>query len=165
MPRAIHLLGGCLPPFALLACAGPSADPDAGQRPAQREAAASLDAGDACGGRGEELRGASFTGSDGLRLSFLSMQPDPPIVGDNSWEVQLELDGDALTGVAEDIVVLPTMPDHNHGSPVSVGVTELDDGVYRFEPINTFMPGYWKVDIEIDADAVVGTVTLHVCVE
>jgi hypothetical protein len=133
---------------------------DAGTQVAERDAAPAP-----CQGRGQSLDGLSVEGGGGLSLKVKSVDPDPPVVGDNSWRVALSLDGEPLAGVADEILVSPFMPDHGHGSPVSVGVSELSDGVYRFEPVNTFMPGYWEITVRVQGDAGESSVMFGVCIE
>lgn len=131
---------------------------DAGMQGPERDAAP-------CQGRGQSLAGLSVEGDDGLSLKVESIEPNPPVVGDNSWRVELSRDGEPLAGAADEILVSPFMPDHGHGSPVSVGVSELSDGVYRFEPVNTFMPGYWEITLRVQGDAGESSVVFGVCIE
>jgi hypothetical protein len=127
---------------------------------------AELDAGAApCGGRAQPLAGLTAEGSAGLSLEMKDFSSDPPIPGDNSWEVRLEVAGEPLVDAKEGIVVAPTMPDHGHGTSVEVGVSEVAPGTYRFEPVNTFMVGFWQIDVSIDTDDVMGSVQFGVCVE
>lgn len=155
--------------FSSLGCASSATDArssDAESRAEPEPAASDLDASTAsCGGRGEPLEGLSVNGSSGLRLSVEEFSPDPPIAGDNAWVVRLELEGEPLTGAANDLVVAPTMPDHGHGSSVEVGVTELEPGVYRLEPVNTFMVGYWQVAVTVGDGEASPSVQFGVCIE
>jgi hypothetical protein len=124
------------------------------------------DSGEPCAGRAAPLDGLSVAGSDGLRLDVLSVRPDPPAIGDNGFMVELRRDGEPLDGVAAAITVSPRMPDHGeHGTPVTVEVTALGAGEYEFAPVNTFMPGFWVVTVDIDSDAVSGAVQFGVCIE
>jgi hypothetical protein len=118
-----------------------------------------------CRGRGQSMHDLSVDGSDGLSLDVVGIAPDPPVVGDNSWRIELRQDGEPLAGVAEEVLVSPRMPDHGHGTPVSVGVSELAEGRYRFEPVNTFMPGYWEIEVRVQGDAVDRSVLFGVCIE
>lgn len=118
----------------------------------------------ACNDRGEPLDGLTASG-DGMELHVVEFEPAPPVIGDNSWLVELSVDDEPLAGVEADIVVSPRMPDHGHGSPVMVGVAEEMDGVYRLSPVNTFMPGYWEIELSIEAEDVDASVSFGVCIE
>lgn len=127
---------------------------------------AGIDAGPTpCGGRARPLDGLSAEGTSELSLELVDFSSDPPIAGDNSWLVKLELAGEPLLDAEEGIVVAPTMPDHGHGTSVAVGVTEVAPGSYRFEPVNTFMVGYWQIDVSVEIEDVMGSVQFGVCVE
>jgi hypothetical protein len=128
-----------------------AAEPDAGAAP--------------CGGRAQPLEGLFVEGTEGLTLAMESFSPDPPVVGDNAWVVRIERDAEPFTNATESIVVVPTMPDHGHGTSVNVGIEEEDPGVYRFEPVNTFMAGYWQIDVLIDDPELSGSLRFGVCVE
>lgn len=148
---------------ALVACTGGHAHGDRDHGHVGEDVTS--DAGNACRGRGDALPNLSVESGDGLALEVLSIDPEPPIVGDNAWDVALRRDGEPLIGAQNDIVVLPTMPDHNHGTPVTVGVRELSDGVYRLAPVNTRMPGYWEIDVRVDTDAGARSLLFGVCIE
>lgn len=120
---------------------------------------------DPCQSRGQSLHGLAVEGSGGLALVMVSIEPDPAVVGDNSWQIELSLDGEPLPDVAEAIRVSPSMPDHGHGSPVSVGITDLGEGAYRLQPVNTFMPGFWEIEVRVDSDIAEGSVQFGVCIE
>lgn len=119
-----------------------------------------------CNDRGVNIDGFELSGDEGLDLAFQSANPMPPATGDNTWVVSLtDAGGDPVTGAADDIVVTPHMPDHGHGTPVAVQVSEEDDGVYQLAPVNTFMPGYWQITFELESDALSDTLVFGVCVE
>jgi hypothetical protein len=137
-------------------CGGePNAEADAAKTPAPL----------GCNGRGVDVDGLEVSGERGLTLRFESAEPMPPATGDNSWLVALEAEGEPLSGVAHELSVTPHMPDHGHGSPVAVEVTEQDAGVYRVAPINTFMPGYWQITFEVASEELRDAVEFGVCVE
>lgn len=105
--------------------------------------------------------GLAHTGAT-LQVAIADADPALPIRGDNAWTVAItDSAGAAMTGL--DLSVGPWMPDHGHGSPVQVEVTELEGGQYLVEPLNLFMAGYWEITVEIaePEDAVV----FKVCVE
>lgn len=126
--------------LALAACSG---DPS--------EASAAVSA---CDGRGDDLSTLRLT-SGALVLSVLETRPEPPGVGDNEWLVLVSDTGDEpVTGLAGSLDVTAFMPEHGHGTPSRVGVQEGDAGEYRLAPVNTFMPGLWRIRLTVErADA------------
>jgi hypothetical protein len=120
---------------------------------------------DPCGDRGDSLEDLAVEGSADLHLEMVEFSPNPPIAGDNSWVVRIDVAGEPLTGAASSMVVSPTMPDHGHGTSVDVGIEEVDPGVYRLEPVNTFMVGFWEIEVAIDDGDVAGALQFGVCVE
>jgi hypothetical protein len=155
--------------LVLGACGCASGGEGAGGDREPNDAASNAMASDAlsepCEGRGQSLAGLSVDGDGDLSLAVVAIDPDPPVVGDNSWRVELLHEDEPLVGVADDILVSPRMPDHGHGTPVSVGVSEPSEGVYRLEPVNTFMPGYWEIDVLVEANDAQGSVLFGICVE
>lgn len=118
-----------------------------------------------CGERGDELMNLEVEADDAT-LSVQSIRPNPAIVGDNSWTIELRDDaGEAIVGAEDSIVVTPFMPDHGHGTPVAVGVAEEDDGEYQLAPVNTFMPGLWQITIELELDGATELFEFRVCVQ
>ncbi len=82
-------------------------------------------------------------------FKLVSANPAPPARGDNTWLVQLDTmldssDAGALDGAS--LVVTPYMPDHQHGTPITVEVADQGSGVYQLTPVNLWMPGYWEND-------------------
>ena len=102
-------------------------------------------------------------GKNGLiDFKLMSADPAPPARGDNTWLVQLNamtegsdgsggsavaIDGAAIDGAA--LVVTPYMPDHQHGTPIMVGITDQGSGLYQLTPVNLWMPGYWETTIDV----------------
>ena len=105
--------------------------------------------------------GLAHTGAT-MQVAIADADPALPIRGDNAWTVAItDSAGAAMTGL--ELSVGPWMPDHGHGSPVPVNVTELEGGQYLIEPLNLFMAGYWEITVEIaDPD---DAVVFKVCVE
>jgi len=85
----------------------------------------------------------------GLYSLDVSTDPATPVTGEVVLTVSVFDDVGSVTGA--EVRFIPTMPDMGHGvDPVEV--TEVADGVY--EGGWTFaMPGYWEVEVGIDADA------------
>ena len=83
------------------------------------------------------------------QASFVSADPAPPFKGDNTWILDIsDLAGEPLEGV--EIVVIPMMPDHGHGTPIEalVAATETP-GRYEVTPVNLFMTGLWEITFEL----------------
>ncbi len=121
-----------------------------------------------CEGRGEPLSDVVLTpqdGAAGASLTLLSATPQRPIVGNNSWAFELNVDGEPATGLASAITVTPFMPDHGHGTPTIVRVEEVDDGQYKFEPVHTRMAGYWEVTVSVESEQVDLVFVVKVCVD
>lgn len=80
--------------------------------------------------------------SNKLSFKLLSATPAPPARGDNTWIVEISsiATSTPMTGVT--MVATPFMPDHQHGTPISVEVTpQATDGQYELAPVNMWMPG------------------------
>lgn len=126
-------------------------------------------AGPACGGRGEPLEGLlgldSLDGGLDVQLALVAAEPPRPIVGNNTWSFTLKVDEEPLEGVASAITVTPFMPDHGHGTPTEVVVTEIEPGVYRFAPVHTRMAGYWEIGVDISTERVHARFEFGVCVD
>lgn len=121
-----------------------------------------------CNGRGEALERIELSkniGSSTVTLSFIDAEPPVPIVGNNSWTFALQVDGMPLKGIASALTVTPLMPDHEHGTPTKVVVTEVSEGTYRFAPVHTRMAGYWEITVGVDAEALNAELVFGVCVE
>lgn len=101
-----------------------------------------------------------------LSIEVVAADPVRAIADNNAWTVQIETADGPLTGAANQLSILPMMPDHGHGTPIVANVIEQDEaGMYEIAPVNLFMPGYWVVEVALDMAAVQDTATLHVCVE
>lgn len=95
--------------------------------------------------------GLSKTG-ESLTVTFVSADPAPPAIDDNSWIVSVT-DGEGAAVDNATIVVTPWMPSHGHGSAVEAVVTELDTpGEYELDPVNLHMLGLWEVTLDISAE-------------
>ena len=118
-----------------------------------------------CAGRGDDLATLRLTEGE-LSLSVLETVPEPPAVGDNVWRLRLDdAAHEPATGLAASMNVTPFMPDHGHGTPVSVGVTETNPGEYELAPVNTFMPGLWQIRLELTLAEAPELFEFNVCVE
>lgn len=140
----------CAGGLAIAACAdGPEREPAAAD----------------CAGRGDDLTTLRLTSGD-LVLSVLETTPEPPQVGDNEWLVRLrDRANEPVTGLSTSLVVTPFMPDHGHGTPARVGVAETGAGEYRLAPVNTFMPGLWRIQLAVSRSDDPERFEFSVCVE
>lgn len=120
---------------------------------------------EACTGDEEMVAAGASRAGEHVRVTLLSLDPEAPIRGDNSWVVRVsDLDEQALTGV--DFTIEPWMPAHGHGTPVQAEVTEREDGEYVVEPLNLFMAGVWEVRFKFNLpDNVSDEAVLSTCVE
>ncbi len=96
--------------------------------------------------------GLDKVGSGGvLDFKLMTADPAPPARGDNTWNIQMSAmtSGVVGNGVAGgSLSVTPFMPDHAHGSPIPVVVTDKGGGAYELSPVNLWMPGLWQTTIE-----------------
>jgi hypothetical protein len=91
----------------------------------------------------------------GLYVAEIAPEAEPVTVGPmHSWTVTLQgADGTPLDG---------GMPQHGHGLPSSPAVTQaLGDGHYLLEGMKFNMPGWWEIDLAIEAPAGADTVTFN----
>jgi hypothetical protein len=104
--------------------------------------------------RGETyVSGLAASGVDhSFDAKLMAMNPEPPSRGNNTWNVEIDdaTTGAPMTGLASAITVTPFMPDHQHGSPITVDVSDDGSGNYTLDPINLWMPGVWTVTISVD---------------
>jgi hypothetical protein len=102
-----------------------------------------------------------------IQAAFVLADPAPPIKSDNTWVLSFsDLEGQPLAEL--DIVALPMMPDHGHGTPIAAVVTALDTpGQYEITPVNLFMAGYWQItfDVTLPNDGGQDSVMFGFCVE
>jgi hypothetical protein len=98
-------------------------------------------------------------------VELVEVDRAPPVVGVNSWLVEVRDGGGGVVEACAPVVV-PWMPDHNHGTTESPVVTDEGAGRYRieFEPI---MGGYWEIRLELDCGDPLGSgdALFRVCVE
>jgi hypothetical protein len=107
------------------------------------------------------------SGKSGYQVRVLESQPAPPQKTDNSWRLEI-LDSAGQTQTGLNVAVEPFMPDHGHGTPISVTVTPPADGRSDFHasPINLWMPGIWRISVHINRAATqLDTVDFFFCIE
>ena len=97
--------------------------------------------------------------------TFVSADPAPPAIDDNTWVLEIsDLGGAPVDGL--DIVVIPWMPDHGHGTAVEVEVTATGNpGEYSVTPVNMHMAGYWEITLDLSSGDEQDTIMFGFCVE
>jgi hypothetical protein len=112
--------------------------------------------------RAEPLVVGSVFDGDVLSVRVAALDPDPPEVGENTWEIDV-LGPDPVAGCS--LVVTPWMPDHGHGGAVDTA-TEVDPGRWRLEGLDLRMGGFWQVAMGLDCGEVgAESVDVLVCVD
>jgi hypothetical protein len=87
-----------------------------------------------------------------LDFKLMTAVPAPPARGDNTWTVQINAMSSGVVGagvVGATMTATPFMPDHQHGSPIEVVITDKGGGLYELSPVNLWMPGLWQTTIEV----------------
>jgi hypothetical protein len=118
-----------------------------------------------CGGAAEDfvLGMSKTTPSGALTVAIVAAEPAPPLVGPNSWTVELSGEGgEAIT--AASVTFTGWMPEHGHGLNSAPLATELDGGRYEIHPINLYMPQLWEFGVGIPRDGEHEAVTFSFCV-
>ena len=143
------------------ACGGGSVPPDAD------EALACITS-----GRGDIfVVGLEHPGVGGmLDFKLMSADPAPPARNLNTWVIQVNAMAGGVVGApaaGASMTVTPFMPDHQHGAGAyKVQVDAMPDaGQYKLSQINTWMPGYWEITIDVQAGAVHDTVVYKFCIQ
>jgi hypothetical protein len=91
----------------------------------------------------------SRTGAAGYDVTLVSSVPAPPERYDNTWVLRVRDPEDALVTDAE-LVVVPLMIEHGHGSNRDAIVTNHGDGTYTAERVNFMMPGAWDTTVRVE---------------
>lgn len=86
-----------------------------------------------------------------LNFRLMTITPNPPANGDNTWNVEIRTLTSGVVGAPVDgatLQVTPYMPEHDHVSPVTVGVSPMTEpGQYKLDPVNMWMPSVWETTI------------------
>jgi hypothetical protein len=100
-----------------------------------------------------------------MMFTLMAADPAPPARGDNTWMLQLtQMSGGSAVAGAQ-ILVTPFMPDHAHGTPLSVVVEpQPTAGHYKLSPVNMWMPGLWEVTIDAQSGADSDTTIFRFCI-
>jgi len=97
-------------------------------------------------------------------VKLLDSNPGPPVKGTNTWMIAVADAGGAPVPGAT-ITVVPFMPDHGHGSPIKVAVTDQGGGQYQLAPLYLFMAGIWQITINITANNMTDQSVFYFCIE
>jgi hypothetical protein len=104
-----------------------------------------------------------------VSVALVDSMPAPPGMEDNVWTVRItDLQGTPIDLVdpTTDLVVVPWMPDHQHGVMADVTVTELAPGEYRIDPVRLPMPGYWEITLDVTStEGTTDSVMFKFCVQ
>ena len=99
---------------------------------------------------------------------LMSSDPAPPARGNNTWVLQINamangVVGSPMTGVT--MAVTPFMPDHQHGTPIPVGVTAMATaGQYKLDPVNLWMPGLWQTTVQAQSGSTTDMAMFSFCI-
>ena len=100
-----------------------------------------------------------------LTFKLLEATPAPPTRGDNTWILQLTSQGAAAPVTGAAMTVTPFMPDHQHGTPITVGIEPMPEaGQYKLTPVNLRMPGLWQTTIEAQNGAEIDRAVFAFCI-
>jgi hypothetical protein len=112
---------------------------------------------------GYPLPATKPTSSGLLTASLVAGDPSPPIIGTNSWTLQLtDHSGAPVSGAT--ITAKPWMPDHGHGTSVTPTVmAAAAAGQYTVGPLYFFMAGLWQVTFSIQQGSAMDQVVFSVC--
>jgi hypothetical protein len=140
----------------LVACGGEDPSPPVGERGAVETCTGPVDTfapGLSRPGEGERLR-----------FTLLASDPAPLRKGDHRWTLAVTDAGNSPVGGAT-ITVTPFMPDHGHGTPIKTTVRpDASPGQYVLEPVNLFMPGVWRVQIDVEKEGTTDTAAFRFCI-
>jgi hypothetical protein len=100
-----------------------------------------------------------------LVFKLLESTPAPPMRGNNTWILQLTSQTAAAPVTGAAMIVTPFMPDHQHGTPITVVIDPMPTaGQYKLDPINLRMPGLWETTIEAQAGNDVDKAVFAFCI-
>lgn len=98
-----------------------------------------------------------------LKGSLAVADPAPPLRGTNTWSVKLtDAAGNAVTSPT--VKVTPFMPDHGHGTSIVATATVQPDGTVALTPLYFFMPGLWRVTLDVTSSAGSDSIEFYFCV-
>lgn len=162
-------LTGAVAAMALLGAGCGEGQPRPDSLDASVELDAAIDAPKVCDRETRDddyIPGMSKLGANGYRVTLATSAPAPRPRGNYAWTVQIHDPAMAARdGLA--ITVVPTMPDHHHGTSVQAVVTPSGrDGLYAIEPVNLFMTGLWAIRLGLsDGTTELDYVAYRFCVD
>jgi hypothetical protein len=100
----------------------------------------------------EDLDGGCFSigwsqMGERFTLTVEEAAPEEPQRGLNNWTMALT-DSEGMPATECALLLIPFMPDHNHGS-VEVEGVERGGGRYFIEGLDLIMPGMWELRFEV----------------
>lgn len=89
----------------------------------------------------------TVAGAAGLFVfTITSASPAPPAVGNaNMWTLKITDTTGAPVTDATFSMIKTWMPEHGHGSPLTVAAASNGDGTYTVTSLDFFMTGLWQV--------------------
>lgn len=111
--------------------------------------------------------GLVVEGPAGVALTLIGSIPGPPEKGDNRWDLRVaDVAGQPIVGATME--VLPSMPQHGHGTAVPADVVPgQNPGDYIAQPVHFSMAGVWEIAVQLD-DAMgnpLDEMVFHLCIE
>jgi hypothetical protein len=107
--------------------------------------------------------GMTFEGSEGVTIALTDSAPAPPILGNNTWTLDVT---DASGAPLADATITATqfMVDHGHPGSRTIYVTSLGEGSYKAAPVNFNMSGYWETTFTVKTAALEDTIVVKTCI-
>jgi len=103
----------------------------------------------ACGSDAGGAVDVALRTEQGPFVGTLTIDPNPPHVGEHRVVIMLDESADPLEGAA--VMLSPWMPAHGHGS-TDVDAVEREPGVYVAEHVWLNMPGIWDLRVRVDGE-------------
>jgi hypothetical protein len=113
------------------------------------------------------FEGLQLRGRHAFGFVLRTAAPAPPLVGTNSWELSIS-DPSGMAFGSGRLTVRASMPDHGHGATWTDTSPINEHGEVEVHELDLFMPGVWRVTLEVTEDDVVeptDTATFTFCVE
>ncbi len=101
----------------------------------------------------------------GVRVKLLTAAPSPPSKGENAWTLQVvDASGQPLDGA--EVTLVPSMPDHGHGSAVKPIVAPVgSEGKYAVTRVYLAMAGYWRITVTVTKAGVAHEAVFGFCLD
>ena len=117
-----------------------------------------------CTGDEQAFAVGAVASGDAYTLELISAEPNPPIVGDNTFVVELT-DGSGAPVEGAAVTAESWQHVHDHGTPVVATVSDLGGGQYEAGPLNVIHKGSWEFRFAIDSGKTSDFAFFHFCVE